>query len=249
MQARSGRHPLILSLSALAVLGSLPAAAATPTAAAGPAMIGGAEIVSAVESSVRAQLEAGALAEGATRVEVRVGAIDSRLSFNKCSHPIDIETDMTRPSSRVNSRVSCSSPVPWSIYIPVDIVVYRPVVVARRAFERGETVGPNDVELAERAVTGGAGMPIGRLEDAIGQVARRSIGINATVTGSALDRPLWAHRGDRVSITARAGGIAVQTVGEALSDGRAGDRIRVRNVRSKQVLDVVLTAPGTGEAY
>lgn len=204
-------------------------------------------IVRMVEEQLLQDLADAPMARGATRVEVSAGALDSRLRLAACDVPIRIRADLSRETSRVNARVSCSAPTPWSIYVPAQIRLYRPVVVANRALSRGDTVGPNDVILEERDVLSPGASPLLRLEDAIGLSARRTIPANSVLGTNVVEQPVLVHRGDRVSVTSRAGSIAVRTTGEALADGRSGERIRVRNLASEKVIEATVTGPGTVE--
>lgn len=48
------------------------------------------------------------------------------------------------------------------------------------------------------------------------------------------DNPVLIKPRDVVTLTARVGGVRLVTRGEALQEGRAGDRVRVRNIDSKR---------------
>jgi flagella basal body P-ring formation protein FlgA len=55
--------------------------------------------------------------------------------------------------------------------------------------------------------------------------------------------PRQIERGQRISLVAQTAGLEVRMKGEALEDGVAGERIQVRNVSTRRVIDgVVLSA-------
>jgi len=236
--SRAAACLLVLMLSATAVCARAQSEQAT---------IGPQSIVRMVEEHLLRNLADAPMTRGASRVEVSAGALDSRLRLAACDTPIRIRADLSREASRVNARVSCGAPTPWAIYVPAQIRVYRPVVVANRALSRGETVAPNDVMLEERDILSPGAPPLLRLEDAIGLSARRAIPANSVLSTSVVEQPVLVHRGDRVSVTSRAGTIAVRTTGEALADGRSGERIRVRNLQSEKIIEATVTGPGTVE--
>ena len=55
---------------------------------------------------------------------------------------------------------------------------------------------------------------------------------------------LIVRRGDRVTLLAKSNTIEVRMEGEALSDGSQGDRIRVKNLRSRQTIEGELSENG-----
>ena len=215
---------------------------------AGPSgQVDAALIRQSVEHHATRLLEEAPVAEGANRIEVRAGALDSRLSFQACAGPLEVELDATRMASRNNARVSCDAPSPWYLYVPVELAVYRDVVVATRPMRPGEIIGAGDVSLQERDVLRPSSPGLGRLEDAIGLELRRAVAANAVIGSGAVDLPLLVRRGDRISLGSRAGGLVVSVNGEALGNGRRGERIRVRNLQSQRVVEATVTGPGRAE--
>lgn len=200
----------------------------------------------AVEA-VEQQLPEADIARGANRTEVDAGAIDTRLRLAACAGAPRREVDLSRGAGRYNVRLSCAAPAPWSIYVPVEVRVFRDAVVANRAMARGEVIGPNDVRLEERNVLAPGAAGLASLNDAIGLELRRPLPMNGMVGNSAVVAPLLVRRGDRLQVSAHAGGITVGATAEALRDGRRGDRIPARNIQSKRMLEVIVTGPGRGE--
>ncbi|MBP8925810.1 MAG: flagellar basal body P-ring formation protein FlgA [Pseudomonadales bacterium] len=209
--------------------------------------IGPKAIVELVEHSVLQQLEKAPMAQGALRLEVVAGALDSRLQMTACAHPIRVEADLGREQSRVNAKVGCAAPTPWSIYVPVEIRIYRNVVVAARALQRGDSLGPDDLKIESRDVLAPGSPALTRLDDAIGKSLRRPLAENTVLTASVVEFPILVRRGDRISIRSHSGGISVRANAEALDNGRYGERIRVRNLQSAKVIEVTVTAAGEGE--
>jgi flagella basal body P-ring formation protein FlgA len=149
----------------------------------------------------------------------------------------------------VNARVSCSAPSPWNLYVPVEIRVYRPVLVATRELRRGEAIGAGDVALEERNTLAAVGAPpLTQTADVVGLSARRTIAPGTLLSASLIELPVLVRRGDRLGVSARAGGITVQISGEALGTARLGERVRVRNLQSGRVIDAVMTGSGSAEA-
>jgi flagella basal body P-ring formation protein FlgA len=210
--------------------------------------VGSEQIARLVEQAVRTTLEGSSLARGANGIEVRVGALDTRLRLAACATPLAVEADPVRANGRLNARVSCRGAEPWSIWVPVEVSVHRDVVVTTRALERGQAIGADDVALEERDVLAGGGRVMLRLEEAIGRTPRRSLPAHAALNAASVELPVLVRRGDRLNLAARAGGITVTATAEAMSDGRSGEQIRVRNLQSRRVVDATVTGPGAAEA-
>jgi flagellar basal body P-ring formation protein FlgA len=205
------------------------------------------ELALLAERAVAAQIEQSGLARGASRVEVSAGALDSRLNLDSCAKPPRVEVDLTRLQRRMNAKVSCSAPSPWSIYVPVELHVYRMVVVSARELQTGSPLTASDLQLAERDVIASSSPTLQSPDQALGLTLRRPLAANTPITSNLLLQQLLVRRGDRLSIRSKSGAIAVQTVAEALENGRNGERIRVKNVQSKRIVDVVITGPGEAQ--
>jgi flagella basal body P-ring formation protein FlgA len=210
--------------------------------------IGAEALRSLAVAAVEQQLPESDIARGANRTEVEAGSIDSRLRLAACALTPQVQVDLTRGSGRYNARVSCPAPAPWSLYVPIEVRVFRDVVVSNRAMERGQTIGASDLRLEERNVLATGAGALMNLEDAVGFSLRRNVPVNAMLNSGTVEPPLLVRRGDRIQVSVRAGGINVSAVGEALRDGRLGERIPVRNIQSKRVVEAVVTGAGRGEA-
>lgn len=81
------------------------------------------------------------------------------------------------------------------------------------------------------------------LEEAIGKEVLRPLPPRQPIRKIMLDHPPVIHKGDRVMIEVRSGGLLVQTVGLAKAAGKAGETIPVQNQASgRDVLGIVVAA-------
>ncbi|MFM7272813.1 MAG: flagellar basal body P-ring formation chaperone FlgA [Gammaproteobacteria bacterium] len=198
-------------------------------------------------AAVEQKLAESGVARGARRSEVEAGAIDSRLALGSCATPPTVDVDLSRLSSRLNARVRCAGPSPWSLYIPVTLRIYRDVVVADRALPRGTILSASDLRVEERDSLAANQPVLERIEDAVGQGLRRPLAPNTILGPAALESPVLVRRGERITVSVRSGGISVSTVAEALRDGRKGERIQARNLQSRRTIDLTFTGAGQGE--
>ena len=81
------------------------------------------------------------------------------------------------------------------------------------------------------------------LEEAVGKQVVRPLSPGQPIRKTMLDHPPVIHKGDRVLIEARSGGLLVQTVGVAKAAGKAGETISVQNQASgRDVLGIVMAS-------
>ena len=80
-------------------------------------------------------------------------------------------------------------------------------------------------------------------DDVIGKQVLRPLPPRQPIRKSMLDDPPVVHKGDRVLIEVRRGGLLVQTVGLAKAAGKSGDTIPVQNKNSgREVIGTILSA-------
>ena len=236
-------YPKKFAATGLLVIALLPATATTVAAQTGK--IGSSQIVDRVGEFLTLELQSAAIARGATRTDVVVGALDSRLRLDDCGAHMQMSADLSKPRSRVNVRVTCGGEAPWGMYVPANVSIYKPVVVAARNLSRGETLGSADITKEERDILASGSVPLEDTEQAVGLLVNRSVSQGIELTGKMLERPVLVKRGDRITLTSTAGGIAVSTTVEARENGKEGERIRVKNLSSGRTVDAIVAPDGS----
>lgn len=138
----------------------------------------------------------------------------------------------------VDGRAVRKAPVSARIAVTLD------VVQATRNIHRGEVVKKDDLRLTRETTTRRTGDALTSLEEAIGKKAARSIRMGRTLTSVMVEDPPVVEKGNSVTIVAENDILRITTRGEALEDGRQGDRIRVRNLQSGKEIFSTVEAPG-----
>ncbi len=194
----------------------------------------------AAEKAVR-----GTLDPAATDVKLAAATLDPRLRLATCAGPLDTHAQPPRANqSRVLARVSCSNGTAWTVHVPVDIRRTHKVLVSRRAFARGETIGASDVDVQTRELPGMVSPYVTRTEDLAGRLTKRPIPSGSLLSADALSAALLIHRGQEVTLTAAANGFEVRAPGRALADAGARQRVRVQNLLSLKVVEGVADSEG-----
>lgn len=179
-----------------------------------------------------------------TLIKFEIEALDKRLRLAKCEAPLQTEIRGNQRIGRINIKVSCDSSATWTIYVPASIQVFQKIVVASAALAPGTQLAPHHMHIAEVDITRIRGQYFSTEEDAIGMKVKRAIGPGSTLTKEQLEPPIVIKKGDSVVVSASTGMMAVKTTAVALSDGREGEQISVKNRRSQRVIEAQVVGPG-----
>lgn len=182
------------------------------------------------------------------RVEYRIGAIDSRMRLADCASPLKVRRHGQRPGqNRLLFKVSCPSPHPWKLYIPVTREQYLAVAVAAHPLHQNQLLTAADVELRELDVSRLNQGYYNDLTLVIGRKLKRSVATGAALKPNTLDQRRLISKGDEVFIRAENGLVSIQVPAIALSNGTLGEQISVRNKQSRRVIKARVTGPGEVE--
>lgn len=184
-------------------------------------------------------------AQPGSRIEVHAEPLDSRLQLAACHTPLDADLPArTRPAPRMSVQVRCHDPNGWTVRVPVQMKLYRQVLVASHPLIRGDGIVAADVHAEERDVTR---LGYGYIED-MAQVAERTLArplaAGSVLTPMALGGRQMVRAGDHVQLIAEIDNIQVRAEGVALGSGDSGARLRVRNGSSGRVVDALVRGPG-----
>jgi flagella basal body P-ring formation protein FlgA len=230
---RTGPAPARRWAAALLLAALAPAAHATTAEA----------LRSTAERALRNQYQ-----QPGSRLVATAAPLDSRLRLRPCERPLAAQLPPRAVTARVAVQVSCPDPGGWSIRVPVNVQLFRSVLVTSRPLARGDSVTAADVHSEERDV---ARLGYGYVDD-LSQIAGRSLARplapGSVLTPGALGARRMVRAGEPVLLISRLGGIEVRTRAQALDGGDSGMRLRVRNDSSGRVVDAVVLAAGQVEA-
>ena len=182
------------------------------------------------------------------RHEIQVNPLDPRLRLAACDSNLTQSLESpAQPVGRVTVRVSCEGSTPWTVFVPAQVRIFRPVVVVKTALRRDSIIGAGDVALVEQDVSLLNRGYVTEVEQVIGRKLTRATRTDQVLTPAMLQLAEAVRRGDQVVISARSGGINVRMQGEALSGGTLGQQISVRNLTSQRVIRARVAGPGQVE--
>lgn len=225
--------PIIQLFTLLALVLSLGALGTATTASASEI-----QSLPSILTSAQRFLEDAAQDQHSGRVEIEMGRLDPRLRLSQCAQDLQaFQPPAARPIGRTSVGIRCTDAAGWTLYVPAEIHVFGKALVATRSLARSADLTPDDVKLVETDL---AGLSHGYLLDPVdieGMVTRRPIAAGTVLTPSMVKAPLLVNRGDRVRLVSGGGPIQVEMLGEAIEAAARGERVRVRALDSKRIVE------------
>ena len=178
------------------------------------------------------------------RVDYKIAGVDPRLRLADCSEPASVFIDPRKLVGRLTAKVECNGAIPWSIYVPVTVKLYKSIVTANTPIARGELITRDKLQIREKEISRLTQGYFTNPAHVLNKQLKRSIAMNAAITPDSIIEPLAIKKGDSVMIVASSGTIQVRSPGIALSNGRIGQQIRVKNSASKRIVNARVKEKG-----
>ncbi len=169
---------------------------------------------------------------------IKLGTWDKRLKLSACHQPISFSLqDTAGPGGNVTLDCRCLDQNGWAIHLPAQVDIFRALPVASRNLSRGTVVDMSDIGMEVRNIS-----PLGdslELDNSAiaGKALKRSMNAGDAFKTTLLDQPKTISRGELVSITTKSGSIQVVMQGVAMTDGKLGQQIRVKNSQSERIIN------------
>jgi flagellar basal body P-ring formation protein FlgA len=178
--------------------------------------------------------------------QIEMAPLDNRLRLHACNTPLEAFTTNNRKVGlgKQTIGVKCSSPVTWSLYVPVKVKVFRPVVIASQPLAANQIITKSDIRVVSLDIGSFNQGYIKNPEHIIGQQLKYRLSMGTVINPNSLKQQKIIKRGELISLVAIAGKMEVRMSGKALSDGTLGQRVRVKNLSSKRVVEGVVDGPG-----
>lgn len=175
--------------------------------------------------------------------QVSASNLDPRLRLQRCERELEAYLS---PGAQIGTNttvgVRCSGPKRWKLYVPVRMSIRADVLIARKSLEAGSVLTPEDFVTARRDIASLHGGYRLASEPVTGLVLKRRLSEGQPLRASLLTTPRIVRRGQALSIVSGAsnGSVAIRMAGTALSDGRLGERIRVKNRSSGRTVEGIV---------
>lgn len=183
------------------------------------------------------------LTEG--KIHVSVEKMDSRLQLRACAGEklLVFNPHHTSALHTNTMGIKCTEPENhWTLYVPVKISVLQSVYAARQPLSKGSRIGEGDIYQQEMDIQQ---LKQGYYTDArqlLGQICKQPIRQGMPFNPFNVQMPLLVHRGQAVNIVAGSEAFTVKMAGIALNNGILGERVSVKNLSSKKILEGRISA-------
>jgi len=203
------------------------------------------QIKKLVERELVSQLDAQNIRQQrGQRVSYKISRVDPRLRLADCEVPVSVDLGTANLLGRVTAKVACKGASPWTIYVPLSVQVFKKVVTVRSPATTGKILKQSDLQLSEKEVSSLTQGYFSDFNQVANKLLKRSVTMNGVVTPNMIEEPKVIRKGDEVMIVAAKGTLSVSSPGIALSDGRVGQQISVKNSSSKRVVKAVVKQKG-----
>ncbi|MFC3121874.1 flagellar basal body P-ring formation chaperone FlgA [Agaribacter flavus] len=167
-------------------------------------------------------------------IHVEVKKLDPRIPLPDCEERYVFSTNNydTRLSS-VPVKVECRH-LNWFTYVHVTIKRKQTVIVSSGALSPGAILSENNLTPADIDKSRLRGSTYAVPDMLIGARLKRRVREGTIITSNML---CFVCKGDRITVSANVGGLAVKTSGIALEDGVVGETIRVENTSSSRQIN------------
>ena len=147
-------------------------------------------------------------------------------------------------AGRIPVHVRCLGPAHWSLYASAEVKVAIEVITTSRAISRGEMILAADLKVKTQWLQQSRNNYISEYKEAVGKVARRALRADTVLNTHHLEAPMAVDKGERVRIIANSGRVSITSYGTAMSSGRIGEQIQVRNDSSARIIRPWIIGPG-----
>jgi flagella basal body P-ring formation protein FlgA len=199
-------------------------------------------------ASIRMQTESFIMAypyESPYPPRVEVGNLDSRLRLKACREELSIDfarSNMTHGNTAI--LVRCPVKSGWKVHLPVTIEVFDDVLVAATPLLKGQNIDQSTVVLRKQNI---ARLKNGYYtrDSKLDQLqARRKLVSGTVLTPSNLSPRLLVRSGQQVTLVLNYNGLQIKSTGKALKSASLGEIVRVRNSKSRKIVEGVVAGEG-----
>lgn len=174
-------------------------------------------------------------------LEINVLPLEKQIILPACTTAIDISMTSQLVAKQANSvTLSCRESPQWNIFVPINIKVFTDVLIANRLIKMGELLSASDTTYEKQDKNN---LPDGFFKDQgeiNGLAAKHNISAGSIITGKNTKQLPIIKKNESVSLLIKTGGVEVQMIGIAKSDGYLNDTIKILNPSSKKVIDAIV---------
>lgn len=235
MFCRSAIATVWLALAWAATAAAQTGGSATATAGAGSAGFDGELIRTFIARRMETE---GAKAGPIQRVDIKLGALDSRIQLAACAQAEPYVPSGARPWGRTVIGVRCVSGANWNMLMPVTVSIWGTALVATSPIAAGVAVDatqfvPQEVEWSRESTP-----PVFDSAQLSGRTLVRALQAGQVLRTDMLRATPVLVSGDTVTVRISGAGFTISAQGQALSAAGVGQTVRVRTEHGRMLTGI-----------
>ncbi|MGY3570449.1 flagellar basal body P-ring formation chaperone FlgA [Vibrio paucivorans] len=172
------------------------------------------------------------------KLDATAANIDTRVFATDCPSPLETSSSSLNGSaSNITVLVECYDDN-WKLYVPVRLTLSGPQVTVASPLSRGQIITNNDVTISMVDLHRSRRQGFSSLNAVVGAKVKRNLNVGNVVETRDI---CVVCRNETVVIRAVKQGMVITTKGTALTDGAAGEQIRVKNTKSNRIIEGIVT--------
>lgn len=173
---------------------------------------------------------------------IEIQNIDPRLKLKKCPLVVEIKSTQLHVKPGKNTlNIQCKSPTPWRIFMTAQVKIFSYALVAKYPLNKGHLINENDLKLEKIILTGLRSAYLSDSNKAVNHVLKRRVNRGSIISVNNLSKPTLIKKGDNITIIAKNNGFEISMKGIALMAGGKGDKIKVRNSKTKKIIQGIIS--------
>ncbi len=182
------------------------------------------------------------VAAGAGDMEITVGELDPRIQLAPCNRYEPFVPPGARLWGRSTLGVRCVDGATWTTYVPIQVKVFAPALIAARPLSRNASLSADDVRIERVELTANSNPVLTPADEYAGSRLTRSVAAGETLTRTMLRAPAVVQPGDAVRVVMGGDGFRIAADGKALTVGGDGQSVQVALTSGRMVTG--LARPG-----
>jgi len=166
-------------------------------------------------------------------LDIQAIPIPERITLKKCTTPLQANIVGDNIKSKTSVKISCEDIENWDIYIRVKVQVLMPIIITEKSITKGEILNDNNIKLIYKPKSQVRGSIFNNITALQGARLKRNLSAQRTIQHRDV---CYVCVGDKVTIRAVKGGLAIKASGIALTDGNIGDNVKVKNSRTQRIV-------------
>ena len=180
------------------------------------------------------------------KVEIRISQFDERNQLPVCTTLQTFLPTETNVWGQISVGVQCTSPTPWTVYVPARVSVIDHYLVANQAIRAGQIISHDTIKTVQGDLTTQPANTLTSADQAVGHNAKYAIAAGNTLRSDMLRLPPVIRQGQQVRIIGKGEGFQVSNEGRAMNNAAEGEQVRVR-LHTGQVISGTARNDGTVE--